>query len=72
MLPKRCALLIAVADAASGITEIELEVFAKFFARYAFVDKLDISRIKQTLDHRLAEVNDKTPEPQRMQVRYDR
>ena len=63
--------LIAVADATNGITEIELEVFAKFFGKYAFTDKLDIDKIKQTLDHRIAEVKDRTSEPQRMQVLHD-
>jgi uncharacterized tellurite resistance protein B-like protein len=63
--------LIAVADATNGITEKELEVFAKFFGKYAFTDKLDISKIKQTLDHRIMEVKDKTSEPQRMQVLHD-
>jgi tellurite resistance protein len=63
--------LITVADATSGITEIELGVFAKFFGKYAFTDKLDINKIKQTLDHRMAEVKEKTSEPQRMQVLHD-
>jgi len=42
--------LIAVADAKDGISETELEVFAKFFGKYAFSDKLDIEKIKQTLE----------------------
>ena len=63
--------LIAVADATNGITEKELEVFAKYFGKYAFTDKLDISKIKETLDHRMEEVKDKTSEPQRMQVLHD-
>lgn len=63
--------LIAIADATNGITEKELEVFAKYFGKYAFTDKLDIKKIKKTLDHRIDEVKDKTSEPQRMQVLHD-
>jgi len=63
--------LIAVADAHGGISEPELEVFAKFFGKYAFTDKLDIEKIKQTLPVRVKEVNTKASEPQRMQVLHD-
>jgi len=63
--------LITVADAADGISEEELEVFAKFFGKYAFSDKLDIEKIKQSLIKRAGEVKDKTSEPQRMQVLHD-
>jgi uncharacterized tellurite resistance protein B-like protein len=63
--------LIAVADASRGISKQELEVFAKFFGKYAFTDKLDIKKIKQTLEHRIEEVLTKTSVPQRMQVLHD-
>lgn len=63
--------LIAVADATNGITEAELEVFAKFFGKYAFSEKLDIAKIKETVDDRAEEVKKKTSEPQRMQVLHD-
>ena len=63
--------LIAVADASDGISEQELEVFAKYFGRYAFNDKLDIEKIKQTLDSRVKEVKSKTSQTQAMQVLHD-
>jgi len=63
--------LIAVADASDGISDIELEVFANFFGKYAFTDKLDIEKIKQTIDNRIKEVKERTSEPQRMQVLHD-
>lgn len=63
--------LIAVADADSGISAEEKDIFAKFFGKYAFSDKLDIEKIKQTLDRRAAEVLEKTSETQRMQVLHD-
>ncbi|MEM7361195.1 MAG: M48 family metallopeptidase [Pseudomonadota bacterium] len=63
--------LIAVADATNGITEAELEVFANFFGKYAFSEKLDISKIKETVDDRAEEVKKKASEPQRMQVLHD-
>jgi len=63
--------LIAVADAKDGISETELEVFAKFFGKYAFSDKLDIEKIKQTLERRIAEVKAKASQTQAMQVLHD-
>lgn len=63
--------LIAVADASAGITEEELEIFAKFFGKYSFSDKLDLEKIKATLGDRIAEVKSKASEPQRMQVLHD-
>ena len=63
--------LIAVADASNGISDKELAIFAKFFGKYAFSDKLDIEKIKQTLDLRVQDVLEKTSEPQRMQVMHD-
>lgn len=63
--------LIAVADAKNGISDIELEVFAKFFGKYAFSDMLDIEKIKQTLERRIKEVNEKASQTQAMQVLHD-
>ena len=63
--------LIAVADANDGISKDELEVFAKFFGKYAFSDKLDIEKIKETIPVRVKEVVEKASEPQRMQVLHD-
>lgn len=63
--------LIAVADAHDGITENELEIFAKYFGKYAFTDKLDIDRIKETLKSRITEVKTKASETQSMQVLHD-
>ena len=63
--------LIAVADASNGISEQELELFAKFFGKYAFSDKLDISKIKETIPHRIKDVIEQASEPQRMQVLHD-
>ena len=63
--------LIAVADAQDGISEEELEVFAKFFGKYAFTDKLDIGKTKKTLPGRTKEVLEKASETQRMQVLHD-
>jgi len=63
--------LISVADATKGISEKELEVFASFFGKYAFTDKLDIDKIKNTLQKRISEAREKTSETQRMQVLHD-
>ena len=63
--------LIAVADAIDGISDKELEVFAKFFGKYAFSDKLDIEKIKLTLDNRVKEVKNKSSQTQAMQVMHD-
>ncbi len=63
--------LIAVADAADGISEQELEVFADFFGKYAFTDKLDVEKIKATIEGRAIEVKDKASQTQCMQVLRD-
>lgn len=63
--------LIAVADAVDGISDEELEVFAKFFGKYAFSDKLDVEKIKQTVAKRAAEVKEKSSQTQCMQVLHD-
>ena len=63
--------LITVADASDGISENELEVFAKFFGKYAFTDKLDIGKIKLTLESRVKEVMEKSSQTQAMQVMHD-
>lgn len=63
--------LIAVADASNGISDEELEIFAKYFGKYAFSDKLDIEKLKQTIPQRINDVNERASEPQRMQVLHD-
>lgn len=63
--------LIAIADAANGISSEELEVFGKFFGKYAFTDKLDIEKIKLTVAGRITEVKQKTSQTQSMQVLHD-
>ena len=65
------AALIYIADASNGITEQELGVFAKFFGKYAFSDKLDIEKLKLTIEKRMQIVLEQTSEPQRMQVMHD-
>jgi len=64
--------LIAVADASEdGISDKELDVFAQFFGKYAFSDKLDIEKIKQTLTSRMKEVKEKASQTQCMQIIHD-
>ena len=63
--------LIAVADAHGGITPEELDIFAKFFGKYAFSEKLHIEKIKETIERRAQEVCEKASETQRMQVLHD-
>ncbi len=63
--------LIAVADAHGGITSEELEVFAKFFGKYAFSEKLHIEKIKETITRRAKEVKEKASDTRRMQVLHD-
>ena len=43
----------------------------KFFGKYAFSDKLDIEKIKQTVERRAAEVKEKASQTQGMQVLHD-
>jgi tellurite resistance protein len=63
--------LIAVADAVDGISSEELEVFAKFFGKYAFTEKLDIEKIKQTVNRRADQVMQRATQTQAMQVLHD-
>ncbi len=63
--------LIAIADASDGISEEELTIFGKFFGKYAFSDKLDIEKIKQTVKNRTKEVKEKASQTQAMQVLHD-
>jgi len=64
--------LISVADASEdGIVQEELDVFAKFFGKYAFNDKLDIEKIKQTVERRINEVKTKASQTQCMQILRD-
>lgn len=63
--------MIAVADAANGIAKDEQEVFAKFFGKYAYSEKLDIEKIKEKLPARIIAVKQAASEPQCMQVMHD-
>ena len=63
--------LIAVADAHGGISSEELDIFAKFFGKYAFSEKLNIERVKETIGRRASELVEKASETQRMQVLRD-
>ena len=63
--------LISVADASDGISAHELEVFGKFFGKYAFSGKLDIDKIKETLTRRALELKKKASQTQCMQVLHD-
>ncbi len=63
--------LIDVADAHNGISDDELEVFAKFFGKYAFSEKLHIQKIKETVVQRAREVAEKASQTQCMQVLHD-
>ena len=63
--------LIAVADADDTISSEELDVFRQFFGKYAFTDKLDIPKIKQTLERRAQEVTQRASQTQSMQVLHD-
>jgi len=63
--------LIAVADASEGISDHEREVFAKFFGKYALSDKLDIEKLKATIERRMQEVKNKASQTQCMQVLHD-
>lgn len=63
--------LLTVADSCNGISEEELEVFATFFGKYAFTDKLDIDKIKTSLPKRIKEVKNKATDTQCMQVLHD-
>lgn len=63
--------LIAVADAHDGISAEEVEVFSKFFGKYAFSEKLHIEKIKETLEYRAREVKEKASATQGMQVLHD-
>lgn len=63
--------LIAVADAHDGINDEELEVFEKFFGKYAFSDKLDIEKTKASVERRARMVKEKASQTQAMQVMHD-
>ena len=62
---------IAVADLNGDISEQERTVFNQFFGDRAFSDKLDVEKIKEELPDRIAQANNVTSIPQRMQVMRD-
>ncbi|MEO0369745.1 MAG: TerB family tellurite resistance protein, partial [Pseudomonadota bacterium] len=63
--------LIAVAEASDGISDEEIEVFEKYFGKTAFSDKLNLEKIKETLDRRIKEVMEKASETQQIQIMHD-
>jgi len=64
--------LIYVADASDdGILKEEVEVFAQFFGKYAFSDKLNIEKIKATLPQRIVDVAAVASQTQCMQLVRD-
>ncbi|NND82026.1 MAG: hypothetical protein HKN50_06340 [Gammaproteobacteria bacterium] len=46
-------------------------MFANFFGKYAFSDKLDIEKLKATVQRRIKEVREKASPTQAMQVVHD-
>ena len=62
---------IAVADAADGISEKEVEVFERFFGKQSFSDKLDLEQIKAELDERIAHTREGASHGQATQVVRD-
>lgn len=62
---------IAVADAADGISDKEIEVFEKYFGRDSFSDRLSVDKIKGELASRIRTVRDTASMTQRMQVLRD-
>jgi len=62
---------IAVANAARGISEAEIELFEKFFGKGEFNESLNIDRIIATLPDRIETANQQASSSQRMQVMRD-
>jgi hypothetical protein len=62
---------IAVADASQGISAAEIKVFEDFFGKGAYSDRLNTQALKAELDARIAQANESTSIPQRMQVVRD-
>ncbi len=62
---------IAVADASEGISAAEIKVFEEFFGKGAYSDRLNTQALKAELDARIAQANESTSVPQRMQVVRD-
>lgn len=65
------AAAIAVADAAGGVSEKEIEVFEKYFGRDSYNDKLSLDKLKSELANRVAAVKKVASITQRMQVLRD-
>ena len=62
---------IAVANADKGISEIEVELFEKFFGKGEFNKGLNIERIIEALPDRIKTAKEQTSLTQRMQVMRD-
>lgn len=62
---------IVVANAANGVSELEIQTFEQFFEKGDYNDKLNPERIAEELPQRIDRVRDNCSEPQAMQVVRD-
>lgn len=62
---------IAVADADGEVTEAEVAVLEKFFGKSSFSERLDLERIKEGLQERIADAVAQVAPPKRVQVLRD-
>ena len=62
---------IAVANASDGISTEEIAVFEQFFGTDSYNYKLNIEQLENEVPDRIAQVNEQTSLPQRMQVVRD-
>ncbi len=62
---------IAVANASSGISPGEIEVFEEFFGKASFSSKLNIEQLVKEVPERIEQVKSLSSIPQRMQVVRD-
>jgi uncharacterized tellurite resistance protein B-like protein len=65
------AAAIVVAGASDGISEEEKSAFETFFGEASLGEELDFAAIKESLDARIAEANEKVPHTRRIQVLRD-
>ena len=62
---------IAVAHAAGGVSDKEVEIFERFFGTGAFSERLDLDRIVSELDERIADARSRASHPKHIQVVRD-
>jgi Zn-dependent protease with chaperone function/uncharacterized tellurite resistance protein B-like protein len=65
------AAAITVADASEEISEEETKAFEVFFGETSLGEELDIAAIKESLEARIAEANERVPHARRIQVLRD-